>query len=501
MRKSTGCGNSGHDKCPPMPACDIADSTSSFCKVTQFSRIRRIEETVVLGDFLIQILVEGDFKLPSYASDVKNIKKNVHLTQCKALPIPGVNNVVNLFVEGYIHKNIQYIDNCDGFIKDYSVEVPFSCFKRVELARPVVFPFGEFSVKENVRERRELAKDGMGADRCTFGSLTFEINNEPITCKLLASAVNQLDILQNFDKWGRFNKVTEKADVLLAIKLTQKQVVSRLLYVSSFGTRVVQIYNISNPRNPVRIGEFNGANLNNPSGLAITGNILYVANPAQGNNAVEVYDISNPIAPVHVGEFNQGNLRFPDQLAINGNILYVANGIGNHIEIYNISNPVNPVRLGEFNGDHLNGPSGLIITDNLLYVANFNVNTVEIYDITNPTNPVHAGQFNAGNLDGPAQFAITGTTLYVANVGDDTVEIYDISNPLAPVRKGEFNSGNLDGPAILAITGNTLYVANSEEDTVEIYDISNPLAPVREGEFGTGELDFPNGMAILTLLC
>ncbi|KFN05932.1 putative collagen triple helix [Bacillus clarus] len=41
---------------------------------------------------------------------------------------------------------------------------------------------------------------------------------------------------------------------------------------------------------------------------------LYVANP--GDDTVEIYDITNPIIPVRVGEFNGGNLDQPLGMAI-----------------------------------------------------------------------------------------------------------------------------------------------------------------------------------------
>ncbi|WP_173917516.1 CsxC family protein [Halobacillus sp. Marseille-Q1614] len=223
MKKNTGCGY-GHKKCPALPPNDKAKSRSLFTASEQFANADDQEITVVLGDVLIQSLTEADFYLPTYARAIKNIEKNVSLTQCKAIPVVDNPNYVKLFVEGIVHKNIQYVENAYGVVKDYSIDIPFKAYDQVELANPVDFPFDfEYSVKDNVLQRRELAKDGMGADRCEFGSLTFEINNEPIKCKLLASAVNQWDIVKNFDNWGRFNKVTEKMDINLVIKLTQKQ--------------------------------------------------------------------------------------------------------------------------------------------------------------------------------------------------------------------------------------------------------------------------------------
>lgn len=224
MKKNTGCGHGHghHKKCPPLSS-DVAKSRSLFTESEEFAT-SEVENTVVLGDVLIQSLTEADFKLPSYARAIKNIEKNVTLTQCKAIPVVGNTGFVKLFVEGVVHKNIQYVEDGYGYVKDYSIDIPFKAYDQIELANDVAEPFGfEYSVKDNVLQRRELAKDGMGANRCEFGSLTFEINNEPIECKLLAHAVNQWDIVHHFDNWGRFNKVTEKMDINLVIKLTQKQ--------------------------------------------------------------------------------------------------------------------------------------------------------------------------------------------------------------------------------------------------------------------------------------
>ena len=224
MRKNTGCGNGyGHGKkCPPLSS-DVAKSKSLFTASEEFSS-DDTEETIILGDVLIQSLTEADFELPSYARAIKNIEKNVSLTQCKAIPVVGNPGYVKLFVEGVVHKNIQYVEDGYGYVKDYSIDIPFKAYDQVELANDVQYPFDfPYSVKDNVLQRRELSKDGMGADRCEFGSLTFEIYNQPIKCKLLASAVNQWDIVHHFDNWGRFNKVTEKMDINLVIKLTQKQ--------------------------------------------------------------------------------------------------------------------------------------------------------------------------------------------------------------------------------------------------------------------------------------
>lgn len=90
---------------------------------------------------------------------------------------------------------------------------------------------------------------------------------------------------------------------------------TRFLYVANDGDSTVEIYNISIPSSPVRLGQFGGVGeLNNPLGLAITGTTLYVTN--FGDSTVEIYDITTPATPVRVTQFNNGNLINPAGMVI-----------------------------------------------------------------------------------------------------------------------------------------------------------------------------------------
>ncbi|WP_062047152.1 CsxC family protein [Bacillus sp. JCM 19034] len=182
-----------------------------------------IDAPVALAEVELAANVEADITLPTYATEIKNIRKNVSLTQCKAVPSLAGPNFVTLFISGIIHKNIQYSDG-SGFIRDYAVDVPFSTNQTIALVNPR--DRANVSVKNSVTERRELAKNGHGADRCTHGQVNFEYFNEPIKCKLLASFINEVDITNDFDKQGRFRCITEKMEVILFIKLTQNQQVA-----------------------------------------------------------------------------------------------------------------------------------------------------------------------------------------------------------------------------------------------------------------------------------
>lgn len=234
MKKNTGCGcgkGHAHGKCPDMPACDTAKSHAHFCEAGTVLNPGEVEETIILGDVPIQVLTESDICLPTFATDVKEIRKNIHLTQCRAMPAApsatdptGFTTSVKLFVEGFIHKNIQFVEDCEGYVKDYMVNVPFKCYTRVTGLAPIPIP--EVSSKNSSNnEIREIGKDGMAANRCVFGSNTFEFLNEPIKCKLLSWDLTEGNFLGNFDNWGRFDKITEKDDINLVLRLTQKQLV------------------------------------------------------------------------------------------------------------------------------------------------------------------------------------------------------------------------------------------------------------------------------------
>ncbi|MBS4192723.1 hypothetical protein KHA94_21510 [Bacillus sp. FJAT-49705] len=224
MRKNT-CGCHGHDHCPPQMECKTVKSVSGECKSEDFFSPGEFEQTVVLNDIIIQIPVEADIKLPAHAKDLKLVKKNVKLKQCKVVKnsFDPTHKSVKLFIEGVVHKNIQFVESCDDKVRDFSVSVPFRCFRKVHLNKPAQFPFGEFSIKKNVLERKEIAKNGHGADECITGSLTFEVFTEPVECKLLFAVIDEWDIFKKHDSFGRFRKITEKMDVVLGIKLFQKQ--------------------------------------------------------------------------------------------------------------------------------------------------------------------------------------------------------------------------------------------------------------------------------------
>jgi len=231
LKKNTAnsCGNNKH--CPPMMGSDTAKSKDHFCTVGPLQNQRDIERTVILADVPISSRVEADVQLPTYANDIKHIRKNVHLTQCKVIPIepttplsvPNTTNLLDLYIEGYVHKNIQYSEDGYGYVRDYSINVPFKCYQRITLDAANTANIGTSQKSNQIQEVRVSDKDGMGADRCEFGSITFENLNNPVECQLLRARVSERDFPENFNVWGQFNKITEKMTIDFVVRLTQEQ--------------------------------------------------------------------------------------------------------------------------------------------------------------------------------------------------------------------------------------------------------------------------------------
>jgi len=182
-----------------------------------------IYAAVPLAEIELMGNLEAKIKLPTPAKEIKNIRKNVFLTQCKAVPSLNGPHFVSLFITGFIYKNIQYVDG-SGYIRSYETEVPFSCTQTIELSnlRDLAFT----SLKNTMLERRELAKNQHGADQGQYSQVNFEFFNEPIECKMLASFINEVDVLKKYNKLGHFKKITEKMEIILFLKLLQTQQVA-----------------------------------------------------------------------------------------------------------------------------------------------------------------------------------------------------------------------------------------------------------------------------------
>ncbi|WP_185650150.1 CsxC family protein [Clostridium sp. DJ247] len=204
---------------------------------------------VILAETSITIPVEATITLDREAIEIKRIKKNVYLTQCRLIPFsqdkkPGTGI---LYISGFVRKNIEYATgrgishdgkNICGDIRHCTVKVPFNCTTRVKFFRE---PF--FCKNPNPQELQYFTDDlkscdvcadpVIGRDPCDQSFTNTEIFNEKPFCELVKTCITEVDIhkcptpindefCENPTE-QEFRKFTEKIVIDLTLKVLQKQ--------------------------------------------------------------------------------------------------------------------------------------------------------------------------------------------------------------------------------------------------------------------------------------
>jgi hypothetical protein len=181
---------------------------------------------VVLGEFTVQIDVESKIILPEPALEIKRIKKNVFLTQCRF--ISGTKKV---FLKGFVRKNIEYatIDcvtpkGICGDIKHATVHVPFHCVAEAKCLRPAAT-----RTNPPVKEINYFDEENLGVDIKEKDLLSLETFNEKIFCELEHSSIYEADIIEDAKEIKghptehEFMCFIEKEVIHLTLKLLQNQ--------------------------------------------------------------------------------------------------------------------------------------------------------------------------------------------------------------------------------------------------------------------------------------
>jgi hypothetical protein len=242
----------------------------------------------------------------------------------------------------------------------------------------------------------------------------------------------------------------------------------------------LQVINVSNPANPVEAGAF--ATVWRPSDVAVVGNHAFVAVNEwhdliwQGwrPSHLLIIDVSNPANPVGVGGFETP--RSASGVAVAGNIAYVA-GWDAGLQVIDVRNPANPIRVGGY--DTSGRVDDVAVTGNYAYVANWNAG-LQVIDVLNPANPVRVGGTPGGAI---MELVVAGNYAYVAVVADwGRLQVIDVRNPANLVLMGNF--GTTWGPLDAAVAGNYAYLASGEAG-LQVIDVSNPANPIQVGGFDT----------------
>jgi hypothetical protein len=149
-------------------------------------------------------------------------------------------------------------------------------------------------------------------------------------------------------------------------------------------------------------------------GITTNGTALWVSNVNQ--DTINSYSTETGL-PVSAPPLVSG-LNKPRGVAVSGNVLYVADTDISGIKSLDATtgSPIASSRLG------FDEPRGIAVSGNRVYVSNFGNNTIGVYDGTT-CNPINAS-FISG-LGGPIGLKVKGNTLYVAEAAAGRISTYD----------------------------------------------------------------------------
>ena len=203
---------------------------------------------VVLAETEIQIDIEAEFKLKEPFYEIKRIKKDVYLTQCKLLPRSGViaadGTLISgkLFISGFVRKNIEYATaDCiedkivSGRIAHTTVDVKFTTVTEIQYVVPPVVNARGVQTEIDLLSScgcQDCTGTLVGKSRCEQyfeDSITF---TESPYCELEGVKIIEDDInadpikCHSDSKVQLYNKIIEKMVLYVTIKVLQLQQVN-----------------------------------------------------------------------------------------------------------------------------------------------------------------------------------------------------------------------------------------------------------------------------------
>lgn len=221
------------------------------------------------------------------------------------------------------------------------------------------------------------------------------------------------------------------------------------------GTPGLAILDISDPADPLLLGQYNHAPFTHGGAIVqVQGNFAYVGAMADG---LLVIDVSDPADPQFHASFQPdpawpGIANYPPNargMAIADTIMYLAYDAGG-LRVLSISDPAAPFQIAQYlNPQHpiLTNPAynNVRLVGDRLYIAT-DFCGLEVVDVSNPAAPAQVGWLNPWGCFGLSWFGSDGhanemvlahsDSLLLMSAGDSEVLVYDITDPDLPMLKG-----------------------------------------------------------------
>ena len=261
---------------------------------------------------------------------------------------------------------------------------------------------------------------------------------------------------------------------------------------------------IGNGEAGLKDGDFALAQFNNPQGIALDGDKLYIADT--GNHALRVIDLKQKTVETLAGDGKQApylatggigkaaRLSSPWDVAQVGNDLILAMA-GNHqiwkfdletqkVEVF-AGSGAEARRDGNFTDAAFAQTSGLALQKNQLFVADSETSTIRALDLENKVVKTLAGGdlFDFGDRDGrgdaarlqhPLGITSDGENLYFADTYNSKIKKL---NPQTREVSTLF-AGNLNEPGGISFDGGALFIADTNNGLIKRFDLKGKTAKI-----------------------
>lgn len=220
----------------------------------------------------------------------------------------------------------------------------------------------------------------------------------------------------------------------------------------------------------------------------VYGDFVYVTNATK--RLLEIFNISDPRAPIHAATVRIGSPE--DGLWVYRNRVYVPQSsiTGQSLLIIHVEDPRNPRVESFVKGEVMAAVHTVNLNNGFAYLSHPS-SGLSIVDVRSPSAPAFVHQVLASLVHETTAF---GNRAYTANALLGTFSIYDVTNPRNPALLGELPTSNgfahdawpsRDGKILL--TTNETAIPRAPQ--LSVWDISNPAVPshlsdIRGADFG-----------------
>jgi hypothetical protein len=213
--------------------------------------------------------------------------------------------------------------------------------------------------------------------------------------------------------------------------------------------------------------------------LVVAGDYVFAVD---GDSGLQVFDISDPANPVHIGNYDTSG--FSSDVFVSGDYAFVADGLSG-LQVVDIIDPSKPSPVSNY--DTPGYSRGVTVEGDHAYVADGEVRgdaSLLVIDISDPAKPSLAGTLAVTGL--PIGTFVWGDYAYFAS-GPGGLQVIDISDPTRPALVTTFPTPAYARNVVVA--GDRAFLATAESG-LYIIDIHDPTAPTLLGDYDTPDYAF-----------